>query len=78
MVAVHQDFGLDDRDDVFLLAQRGVTRESVRVHVDAVLRRDVGADVDHRAPLREARAELAVLDESLAQAVEAVGHELFG
>ena len=40
VVAVHQHFGLDDRDDAFFLAQRGVTRERVRVDVDAVLRRD--------------------------------------
>ena len=53
VVAVHQHFGLDDRDDAFVLAQRGVTRERVRVHVEAVLRRDARADVDHRAPLRE-------------------------
>ncbi len=33
-------------------------------------------DGDHRAPLREARAEAAVLDETLAQAVETVGDEL--
>ena len=58
------------------LAQRGVARERVRVHVDAVLRRDAVADVDHRAPLGEPRAELAVLDEPRAQAVEAVGDEL--
>ena len=29
--AVHQDFGLDDRDDAFVLAQRRVARERVRV-----------------------------------------------
>ena len=33
VVAVHQDLGLDDRDDAGLLAQRGVARERVRVGV---------------------------------------------
>ena len=36
------------------------------------------ADRDHGAPLREARAELAVLREPLAQAVEALGDRLAG
>ena len=36
VVAVHQHFGLDDRHDVFVLAQRGVARERVRVGLDAV------------------------------------------
>ena len=36
------------------------------------------ADGDDRAPLREPRAELAVLDQPLAQTVEAVGDELVG
>ena len=38
--------------------------------------RNAVADVDHRAPLGEPRAELAVLDEPRAQPVEPVGHEL--
>src|SRR5204863_1629258 len=38
----------------------------------------VGADVVGRAPLREARAELAVLLEPLAQTVEALRHRLAG
>ena len=78
VVAVHQHFGLDDRDDALVLAQRGVARERVRVHVEAETRRDVRADRDDRAPLREARTELAVLDETRAQPVETVGDELVG
>ena len=77
VVAVHQHLGLDDRHDARFLAQRGVARERVRVHVDAVRRRDAVADVDvRRAPLGEARAELAVLGEPLAQAVETLGDGL--
>ena len=41
-----------------------------------VVARDAGADVDHRAPLGELRAELPIFDEPLAQAVEALGDDL--
>ena len=78
VVAVHQHLGLDDRHEPGLLAERRVARERVRVRPDAVLARDAVADRDHGAPLREARAELAVLLEPLAQAVEALGDLLAG
>src|SRR5207245_930119 len=51
VITVHQDFGLDDGDNAFLLAQRCVTRERMRVPVEAVPRRDAGADIHHGAPL---------------------------
>jgi hypothetical protein len=70
---VHQHLRLDDRHDAGLLAERGVAGERVGVGVDAVLRRDRRPDVDHRAPLGEARAEFVVFGEPLAQAVEALG-----
>ena len=73
VVAVHQHLGLDDRDEARLLRERGVAGERVRVRPDAVLARDPVADRDHGAPLGEPRAELAVLREALAQAVEALG-----
>ena len=76
--AVHQHLGLDDRHDVGFLAQRRVTRERVGVDVDAVRARDVVADRDDRAPLREPGAESAVLVEPLAQTVETFGDELAG
>ena len=43
VVAVHEHFGLDDRHDAGLLAQRGVAGERVRVHVDAVVGRATAA-----------------------------------
>ena len=76
MRPVLQHLGLDDRDDPRLLAERGVARERVRVRPDAVLARLVGVDRVRRAPLREARAELAVLLEPRAQPVEAFGDRL--
>ena len=44
----------------------------------AVVARDAGADIDHRAPFGELRAELAIFDEPLAQAVEAFGDDFAG
>ncbi len=76
MVAVHQHFRLHHRHQAALLAQRRVTGERVGVGLDAGARRDVVADVDHRAPLGEARAELVILLEPIAQAVETLGDDL--
>src|SRR6476659_476622 len=76
VVAVHQDLWLDDRDEPGLLRERGIARERVRVRTEAVLARDAFADRDHAAPLREARAELAVFLQPRAQAVEALGDGL--
>ena len=70
VVGVHEHLGLDDRDDAGLLAERGVAGERMRVRADARDRRDAVSDRDDRAPLREARAEAAVLLEPCAQAVE--------
>src|SRR6185369_18058341 len=76
VIAVHQHFGLDDRDDVRFLAERRITCERMSVGVDRKLRREAGADVDNSAPLREACAELVVVGETLAQTVETFGDRL--
>ena len=76
VVAVHQHFGLDDRHDAVFLAKRRVARQRMRIRLDADLRRNAVADVDDRAPLGETGAELVVLREPLAQAVEAFGDRL--
>ena len=76
MVAVHQHFGLDDRNDVLLLAERRVTRERVGVGHDGIVGRDAGADIDHGAPFGELGAQPAIFDQPLAQAVEALGDDL--
>jgi hypothetical protein len=64
--AIHQDFGLHDGHEARLLRQRRKASQSVRVHPDAVLARNVSADPDDRAPLGEACSELAVLREAVA------------
>ena len=76
VVAIHQHLGLDDRNEPRFLRQRGVARQRVGVRPDRVLARPVIPDCEHRAPLGKARAELAVLRESLAQAVEALRDRL--
>ena len=75
-VAVHQHLGLDDRHEARLLGERRIARERVGVRPDAVLARPSAADRVRRAPLREARAEPAVLREPLAQPVETLGDRL--
>src|SRR5690606_9503170 len=61
------------RHQALLLAQRGIARQRVAVGFDAGAGGDVVADVDHRAPFGEARAELVVLLQARAQAVQAFG-----
>ena len=73
---VHEHLGLDDRHDPGLLAERRVAGERMRVRPDAVLARERVGDRVRRAPLREARAEVAVLLEPPAQPVEAFGDGL--
>ena len=76
--AVHQDLGFDDRHDVLFLAQRGISRQRVRIGFDREARREACADVDHGAPLGETRTELVVLHQPLAQAIEPFGDRLVG
>ena len=76
VVAVHQHLGLHDRHDAGLLAQRRVARQRFCIGIDRVGGRNARADIDHGAPFRESGAELVVLGESLAQAVESLGDGL--
>src|SRR6266700_566738 len=78
VIAIHQDFRLDDRNDLLLLTKRRVARERMRIRLDASIARNAGADVDDGAPLGELGAELAVFDQTLAQAIQAFGDGLAG
>ena len=73
MLAVHEDLGLDDRDQAILLARGGVTREAVGILADGLLGGAGGArrDLEDRAPLGEAGAEAVVLGAARAKPVEA-------
>ena len=67
---------LDDRDDPGLLAERRVARECVGIRPDAVLAGEALGDRVRRAPFGELRAQLAVLAQAVAQAVEALRDRL--
>ncbi len=76
VIAVHDHFRLDDRHDAFVLAERGIAGERMRIGIDASIARNAGADIDHRAPFGELGAEPPIFGEPLAQAVEAFGDHL--
>jgi hypothetical protein len=78
VIAVDQHFGLDDRHDVLLLADRRVPREHLRVGLDAERRGIAIGDAVHLAPLREARPLLAVAGEPLGEAVQALRDQVPG
>ena len=67
---------LDDRDDPGLLAERRVARERVGIRPDAVLAGEALGDRVRRAPFGEPGAQLPVLVQPVAQAVEALGDRL--
>ena len=75
---VHQHFRLDDRHDVGFLTQRCVTSERMRVRFDGKAGRNVLRDVDDCTPFCEARAELVVLRQAVAQTVETFCDRLAG
>src|SRR5918992_953836 len=76
MAALHHHLGLHDGHEPGLLRERGEASERVCVHVDQIRARNTLADVDDGAPFRELRAEVAVLLETLPEAVEAFRHLL--
>jgi hypothetical protein len=77
VIAIHQNLGLDDGDDIGFLAQRRVAGQRVHVHIHGVLGGNVLAiDVDDGAPFGEARAQIMILGQTLAQTIEALGDGL--
>ena len=60
VVAVHEHFRFDDRHQITFLTKCRVTRQRLRVGVDAGARGNPIADGNHGAPLRKARSELPV------------------
>src|SRR5262245_58203796 len=46
----------------------------MRIRIEARVRRDSVADGDHRAPLREARAELEIFSQALGEPIKAFGN----
>ena len=78
VIAIHQDFGLDDRNYLGGLAQRRIARERVRVDMDRGHARNILADVDHRAPFRKARALFVIIRKARGQLVETDSDEFTG
>ena len=84
MRPVHQHLRLDDRHQPRLLRERRHPGQRVRVHIQAVVRRQPpagrgagrGVDRDHRPPLREPRPQLRVLRQPLPQTVQTLRHLL--
>jgi hypothetical protein len=72
VAAVGEDLGLDDGHEPELLADERVPREALGVLPDGELGGLRGADLEHGAPLGEARAGLVVLGAARAQGVEAL------
>ena len=77
MLAVEENFGLDDGDETGVLADRGITGETVR----AVGHRGAGGavgDGHHGPPLAEARALLVVRGGAVGEVVETLAPGLGG
>jgi hypothetical protein len=72
--AINEDLGLDDGDQPVLLADYRVPCEPLGVQPDGELGGlAAGADLEHGAPLGEARAGLVVLGAARAQGVVSLG-----
>lgn len=78
VIAVHQDFRLDDRNDLLGLAQRGIARQRVGVDVNGRHGGDTAADIDHRAPFGEARAAFVIFLQPVGELVAAGGDQFAG
>jgi hypothetical protein len=76
MTAVHQHFGLYDGHQPGFLAKRRVESQDQRVGLKTSTAWSSVVDSDDSAPLCEARAQLHILPEPFAEAVEAL-RELF-
>ncbi len=78
MVTVHQDLRLHNGHNTGLLTQSGVAGQGVGVGVEAGLAGNAITDGDHGPPLGETSAQLAILSQPVAQAVQALGHFFAG
>src|SRR5208337_4676503 len=78
MLAVHEQFRLDDGDQSTFLARRGITSQSLRVGLDAASAGNAIAQGNHRAPLGKTGTHLKVLLEADTQSVQTFGYSLSG
>src|SRR5215207_2657921 len=70
---IHQHLGFDDRNNILLLAQSGVTGKRMSVGSDTIGGGEVAGDVDDGPPFGEAGAQPMIFLEPLAQTVETFG-----
>ena len=73
MIAIHQHFRLDNRDDPGGLAQRRIARKRMGIDVDRCHRGNVAVDVDHRSPFREPRTALVIFFQALGDVYSIMG-----
>lgn len=76
VIAIGEDFGLNDRHYSRALADGGVTREDVGVLEDRELAGAILLDLEDASPLGEVAAVLLVLDAAGLEIVEALGRAL--
>src|SRR5215212_1815301 len=69
VVAIDQDLGLDDGHQAVLLGERGVEGQRLGVGLYATLAGDAFSYGDNRPPLGEARPQLPVLGQPVAETV---------
>ena len=71
---IHKHFGFDDGYQIPFLTKRRVTRQRLRVRVDACARWNVVPNRNHGAPFCEPRSEFPVFGQSFAQSVKTLGN----
>jgi len=76
VVAIHQNFRLDDGHNALRLTDRRVARQHLGIGADAQRRRVMFADGVDLTPLGKACALLFVLLQPLGQPIEAIGDEV--
>ena len=76
VVAGHEDFGFDDRDDPGLLRERGVACQGVGVGLNAHRSRNPLPNRDNRPPFREPGPQPGPLGQPVRETVQAAGHLL--
>jgi hypothetical protein len=76
VISVNKDLGLDYGDEVVLLGERRIQGERLRVGLYAALGGDAIPYGYDSPPLGEARPELGVFGEPLAESVETLGELL--
>ena len=76
MLAVHEHFRLDNRDQPRFLAQRGIAGQRLRVSLNATSAGNTLPHDNHRTPLGKTGSHLKIFLESVAQSIQTFGYFL--